>query len=156
VVEGSRIRREYPITTGRLEGHGKKGKALTADYILEYKNTKLAVNEAKAWGLPLTEGAAQAKNYAEKLSLRHAYCTNGQGIYAMDMQTGEEKEIQAYPLYHTPSHPDASPRSDRFRCGGRESKFLAAGLLPLRRLGQWPLGDGRPIPYGVMTMRRSR
>jgi hypothetical protein len=114
------------------------------------------VNEAKAWGLPLTEGAAQAKNYAEKLSLRHAYCTNGQGIYAMDMQTGEEKEIQAYPLYHTPSHPDASPRSDRFRCGGRESKFLAAGLLPLRRLGQWPLGDGRPIPYGVMTMRRSR
>ena len=25
-----------------------------------------------------------------------------------------------------PSHPDASPRSDRFRCGGRESNFLAA------------------------------
>ncbi len=97
VVEGSRIRREYPITTGRLEGHGKKGKALTADYILEYRNTKLAVNEAKAWALPLTEGAAQAKNYADKLSLRHAYCTNGQGIYAIDMLTGEEKEIPAYP-----------------------------------------------------------
>ena len=28
----------------------------------------------------------------------------------------------------TPSHPDASPRSDRFRCGGRESNFLAAKL----------------------------
>ena len=97
VVEGSRIRREYPITTGRLEGNGKKGKALTADYILEYKNTKLAVNEAKAWDLPLTEGAAQAKNYAGKLALRHAYCTNGQGIYAIDMQTGVEKEIPAYP-----------------------------------------------------------
>lgn len=97
VVEGSRIRREYPITTGRLEGHGKKGKALTADYILEYKNTKLAVNEAKAWDLPLTEGAAQAKNYAGKLSLRYAYCTNGQGIYATDMLTGEEKELSAYP-----------------------------------------------------------
>ena len=26
---------------------------------------------------------------------------------------------------HTPSLPDARPRSDRFRCGGRESKFLA-------------------------------
>ena len=97
VVEGSRIRREYPITTGRLEGHGKKGKALTADYILEYKNTKLAVNEAKAWDQPLTEGAAQAKNYAGKLSLRYAYCTNGQGIYAIDMLTGEEKELSAYP-----------------------------------------------------------
>jgi type I restriction enzyme R subunit len=97
VVEGSRVRREYPITRGRLEGNGKKGKALTADYILEYRNTKLAVNEAKAWDLPLTEGAAQAKNYAEKLSLRHAYCTNGQGIYAIDMRTGVEKEIPAYP-----------------------------------------------------------
>ena len=97
VVEGSRIRREYPITTGRLEGNGKKGKALTADYVFEYKNTKLAVNEAKAWDLPLTEGAAQAKNYAGKLKLRHAYCTNGQGIYAIDMQTGVEKEISAYP-----------------------------------------------------------
>jgi len=97
VVEGSRIRREYPITTGRLEGNGKKGKALTADYVFEYKNTKLAVNEAKAWDLPLTEGAAQAKEYAGKLALRHAYCTNGQGIYAIDMQTGVEKEIPAYP-----------------------------------------------------------
>ena len=97
VVEGSRIRREYPITTGRLEGNGKKGKALTADYVFEYKNTKLAVNEAKAWDLPLTEGAAQAKNYAGKLKLRHAYCTNGQGIYAIDMHTGEEEEITAYP-----------------------------------------------------------
>ena len=26
---------------------------------------------------------------------------------------------------HTPSLPDAHPRSDRFRCGGRESEFLA-------------------------------
>ena len=35
----------------------------------------------------------------------------------------------------TPSLPDARPRSDRFRCGGRESKFLAAttGLLS----GMW-------------------
>jgi len=31
VVEGSCIRREYPITLGRIEGHGKRGKALTAD-----------------------------------------------------------------------------------------------------------------------------
>ena len=31
VIEGSRIRREYPITLGRIEGHGKRGKALTAD-----------------------------------------------------------------------------------------------------------------------------
>jgi type I restriction enzyme R subunit len=30
VVEGSRIRREYPITLGRIEGHGRRGKPLTA------------------------------------------------------------------------------------------------------------------------------
>lgn len=32
VVVGSRIRREYPITLGRIEGHGKCGKILCADY----------------------------------------------------------------------------------------------------------------------------
>lgn len=42
-VEGSRIRPEYPITLGRLEGAAKRGKPLTADYVLEYRNTKLAV-----------------------------------------------------------------------------------------------------------------
>jgi type I restriction enzyme R subunit len=97
VVEGSRIRREYPISPGRIEGHGKRGKALTADYVLEYRNTKLAVNEAKAWDEELTEGVAQAKNYAGKLAVRYTYATNGQGIYAIDMLTGKEGEIAAYP-----------------------------------------------------------
>lgn len=108
VVEGSRIRREYPITLGRIEGHGKRGKALTADYLLEYRNTKLAVVEAKAWDKPLTEGVAQAKEYAGKLEIRFAYATNGQGIYQVDMGDGpytshgtyrtyKESEIPHYP-----------------------------------------------------------
>ena len=97
VVEGSRIRREYAISPGRIEGHGKRGKALTADYVLEYRNTKLAVNEAKAWDEELTEGVAQAKNYAGKLAVRYTYATNGQGIYAIDMLTGKEGEIATYP-----------------------------------------------------------
>jgi type I restriction enzyme, R subunit len=97
VVEGSRIRREYPISPGRIEGHGRRGKALTADYVLEYRNTKLAVNEAKAWDEELTEGVAQAKNYAGKLAVRYTYATNGQGIYAIDMLTGKESEIATYP-----------------------------------------------------------
>jgi type I restriction enzyme R subunit len=97
VVEGSRIRREYPITPGRIEGLGRRGKALTSDYVLEYRNTKLAVVEAKAWDEALTEGVAQAKNYADKLAVRFTYATNGQGIYAIDMKTGKEGEIAAYP-----------------------------------------------------------
>ncbi len=97
VVEGSRVRREYPITLGRLEGAGKRGKSLTADYVLEYRNTKLAVVEAKAWDKALTEGVAQAKDYAGKLDVRFTYATNGQGIYGIDMQTAVEGEIAKYP-----------------------------------------------------------
>ena len=97
VVEGSRVRREVPITPGRIEGLGRRGKGLTADYVLEYRNTKLAVVEAKAWKEALTEGVAQAKNYAGKLEVRFTYATNGQGIYAIDMQTGAEAEVPAYP-----------------------------------------------------------
>jgi type I restriction enzyme R subunit len=97
VVEGSRVQREYQITQGRIEGHGKRGKALTADYVLVYRNLKLAVIEAKAWDKPLTEGVGQAKDYAGKMAVRHAYATNGQGIYAIDMETGAEGEIAAYP-----------------------------------------------------------
>jgi type I restriction enzyme R subunit len=97
VVEGSRIRREFPITPGRIEGLGRRGKPLTADYVLEYRNTKLAVIEAKAWDEELTEGVAQAKNYAGKLAVRYTYSTNGQGIYGIDMETGKEGETPNYP-----------------------------------------------------------
>ena len=78
VIDGSRIRREYPITLGRLEGFGRRGRALTADYVLIYRNTKLAVVEAKAWEEAPSEGLAQAKNYAGKLAIRiPAWCLPG-------------------------------------------------------------------------------
>ena len=97
VVEGSRIRREYPIAPGRLEGFGRRGKSLSADYVLEYRNTKLAVVEAKAWDEAVSEGVAQAKNYAGKLSIRFTYSTNGQGIYGIDMDEGTEGDVPRYP-----------------------------------------------------------
>jgi type I restriction enzyme R subunit len=96
-AEGSRILREYSITQGRIEGHGSRGKALCADYVLVYRNTKLAVIEAKAFGESLTEGLAQAKNCAEKLELRYAYSTNGQGVYGVDMETAKEGIVAGYP-----------------------------------------------------------
>ncbi len=97
VVLESRIRREFSIVPGRIEGQGKRGKALTADYVLEYRGVKLAVVEAKSWNEELTEGVAQAKNYANKLAIRLAYSTNGQGIYGIDMKTGKEGEQIKYP-----------------------------------------------------------
>jgi len=97
VVEGSAIQREYRITPGPLEGYGRRGKQLKADYVLLYKNTKLAVVEAKPWDKELSEGVAQAKEYANKLSLRFAYSSNGQGIYGIDMETGQERELTCFP-----------------------------------------------------------
>jgi type I restriction enzyme, R subunit len=97
VVPESQIRREYPITLGRLEGHGRRAKAMKADYALVYRNTKLGVVEAKAWDEELTEGVGQAKRYAEKLDVRFAYSTNGQGIYEIDMLEGTEGEIAGFP-----------------------------------------------------------
>ena len=75
VVEGSRIRREYPITLGRLEGHGRRGKPLTADYVLVYRNTKLAVVEAKAWDEAADRGRGAGQGLRRQagrpLHLRH-------------------------------------------------------------------------------------
>src|SRR3984893_5013333 len=97
VVENSRIRREYPITLGRIEGHGKRGKPLIADYVLIHRNHKLAVVEAKAWDEEVTEGVGQAKDYAGKMAVRFAYSTNGQGFYGIDMQTGTEGALPRFP-----------------------------------------------------------
>jgi type I restriction enzyme, R subunit len=125
VAEGSRIRREYPITLGRIEGHEKRGKALTADYVLIHRNHKLAVIEAKAWDEEITEGVAQAKNYAGKLAVRFTYSTNGQGIYGIDMQTGKEGDLPRYP---TPDElwgltfADANVWRDRFAAVPFEDK----------------------------------
>lgn len=47
VVDGSRTRREV-IAPGRIMGKGKRARALSCDYVLVYRNTKLATLEAKA------------------------------------------------------------------------------------------------------------
>ncbi|MDD3884062.1 MAG: DEAD/DEAH box helicase family protein [Gallionella sp.] len=97
VVEGSRVMREYRITEGRLQGAGQRSKPEIADYVLVYRNHKLAVVEAKRRDLPYTEGLGQAKQYAGKIGSRFTYATNGLRIYGVDMQSGEEAEVEAYP-----------------------------------------------------------
>jgi type I restriction enzyme R subunit len=96
LVEASRVRREV-ITLGRLQGAGVRAAQDIADYVLTYRNHKLAVIEAKRRDLPDTEGLGQAKKYAEKLQTRFAYSTNGVGIYQVDMTTGAEQYVTAYP-----------------------------------------------------------
>ncbi len=97
VVEGSRIRMEFPINKGRLIGHGQRSKPDKADYVLQYKNRNLAVIEAKARDKYYTEGVGQAKDYAGKLQVRFTYSTNGLQIYRIDMEAGQEGDVTSYP-----------------------------------------------------------
>ncbi|MEI6848126.1 MAG: DEAD/DEAH box helicase family protein [Chlorobiaceae bacterium] len=104
-IDGSKVQREYPITLGKIQTGGVRGKSLTADYVLVYHGRKLAVIEAKSNELPVGEGVAQAKNYAEKLQLATTFSTNGIEIYQICMKTGAEGLIDTFPspeeLWHT-------------------------------------------------------
>lgn len=97
VVEGSKILREFRITPGKIEIGGIRQKPEIADYVLVYKNRKLAVIEAKRESLEPTEGVAQAKTYASKLQVAYTYSTNGHGIYEIGMKTGVEGLIAKFP-----------------------------------------------------------
>ena len=96
-VEGSKILREYRITEGRIQSGGVRSKSEIADYILVYKNRKIAVIEAKAENFEATEGVAQAKAYAQKMKINYTYSTNGKELYEISMETGKEGNIASFP-----------------------------------------------------------
>lgn len=96
VVDGSRTRREV-IAPGRIMGKGKRARALSCDYVLVYRNTKLATLEAKAATKSYTDGVGQAKDYAGRLQCRFAYASNGRQIYRIDMASGAEGLVDRYP-----------------------------------------------------------
>lgn len=94
-----KVHREYPITAGRIKTSGGREKALKADYVLAYKTRKLAVVEAKSVLQEVSEGVAQAKDYATKLKLDHSYAANGKEIYYINMDEGREGIVSDF---HTP------------------------------------------------------
>lgn len=97
VVEGSKVRKQFPISQGRLLGQGRKTAPLKADYVLEYNNRRLAVIEAKSRDSYYTEGVGQAKDYAERLNIRYTFATNGLQIYQMDMEHAQEGDVDNFP-----------------------------------------------------------
>ncbi len=96
VVEGSRLRLEHPITNKDKPGV-RNYTQLSADYVLEYKNRRIGVVEAKKRDAYYTKGLAQAKDYAERLNIRYTYCTNGLQIYGVDIEQGTEGDVSKYP-----------------------------------------------------------
>ena len=91
-VAESRVLREYNINAGEIRAGGIRAGKLKADYVLIYKNRKLAVIEAKSDEQVVGEGVAQAKQYATKLNLTYTYSANGKEIYEICLAKGNEKE----------------------------------------------------------------
>ena len=65
-VPGSRLRLEFPISKGRLIGQGRRATPLFADYVLEYKNRRIGVVEAKARDVYYTGGSTWSEDYADR------------------------------------------------------------------------------------------
>jgi len=63
-----------------------------------YRNTKLAVIEAKAWDEALTEGVGQARTTRASWLFGSPIPRTGRAIYAIDMETGKEcDDLTHYP-----------------------------------------------------------
>lgn len=94
---GVRVRREYNINAGEIRASGIRTGMLKADYVLEYKNIKLAVVEAKSNELDVSEGVAQAKLYAQKLRLQTSFAANGREIYEINHKSNTESKVAQFP-----------------------------------------------------------
>lgn len=91
------IVREYYFTDGRKLIGNKRGKRYFVDYLLTYKNTNLAIIEAKAQTKDPLDGLQQSINYAQKLKIDFVYATNGDKIYEHSLIEGSGKWIEEYP-----------------------------------------------------------
>ncbi len=138
-TEVSKILREFRITEGRIQVGGERAKPEIADYILVYKNQKIAVIEAKKVDLSPTEGVVQAKIYAEKMQIEYTYSTNGKEIYEISMKSGKEGLIDKFPT------PEELWNRINAKFNEWEERFLA---VPFQGL----YGDAGPRYYAEIAV----
>src|SRR5690554_3270859 len=93
----SNISREHYFTDGRKLAGGVRGRRCFVDYLLHKNNRYLAVVEAKKESEHPTKGLQQAIDYANKLSVRFVYSSNGKQTYEFDLETGKGDFIEFYP-----------------------------------------------------------
>ena len=87
IVEGSDIfteQRAYIVSPGRIVTKAKRNPD-KIDYLLTYKGVKIGIIEAKKDELDVSAGVEQAKKYAAAMNIRWTYSTNGDKIWAIDM-----------------------------------------------------------------------
>ena len=138
VVEGSDIfteQRAYIVSPGRIVTKAKRNPD-NIDYLLTYKGVKLGIVEAKKDELDVSAGVEQAKKYATAMNIRFTYSTNGDKIWAIDMDAkpGDFTEgfVEKFP---TPDElwamtfPDKNDWRDKFnlepfnRDGGKQPRY---------------------------------
>ena len=138
VVEGSDIfteQRAYMLSPGRIVTKAKRNPD-KIDYLLTYKGVKIGIVEAKSDEKDVSAGVEQAKKYAAAMNIRWTYSTNGDKIWAIDMQAkpGDFTEgfVERFP---TPAElwemtfPDKNDWRDKFnltpfnRDGGKQPRY---------------------------------
>lgn len=91
------ITMETRITDGKINLRGNmvsRGDPKRVDYLLYLnENYPIAVVEAKDNTHSVSFGLQQAMDYAQKLDLKFAYSSNGDGFYEHDFLTGKEREL---------------------------------------------------------------
>lgn len=138
VVEGSDIfteQRAYMVSPGRIVRKAKRNPD-KIDYLLTYKGVKIGIVEAKKDELDVSAGVEQAKKYAAAMNIRWTYSTNGDKIWAIDMnaKAGDFTEglVDKFPtpdeLWHM-TFPEKNDWRDKFnlepfnRDGGKQPRY---------------------------------
>jgi len=138
VVEGSDIfteQRAYIVSPGRIVTKAKRNPD-KIDYLLTYKGVKIGIVEAKKDELDVSAGVEQAKKYAKAMNIRWTYSTNGDKIWAIDMQAkpGDFTEgfVDKFPTPQelwTMTFPEKNDWRDKFnllpfnRDGGKQPRY---------------------------------
>jgi type I restriction enzyme, R subunit len=95
------ISEQKSFTDGRIVVAGSKPfrkKQKRSDYLLRYRHDfMIAIVEAKPEYKNAGDGLQQAKDYAEILSLKFAFSTNGHGIVEHDFLTGKDTDLETFP-----------------------------------------------------------
>lgn len=113
------IRREYPISPGRIHAQGKlfkRGMPRRADYLLFYKNNlPLAVIEAKDNKHTVGHGMQQAVAYGDLLDVPFVYSSNGDAFLERDVTGSGGVQEQQIGLDTFPSPDVLWERYKRFK-----------------------------------------
>ena len=92
--------RQYKIADDRFFVEGEEFKRLDtkkfADYVLKYKETIVAVLEAKAEDKDPEKHLSQVQDYAKRLDVPLAYISNGKRTFLFDRRTPKTKEVNHY------------------------------------------------------------